>query len=94
MKLKNESSEMVRRFSGILENIKDYAPTLAARGGYNDFITRLSWDVLRACYKSAEICEWYEKYNCDDAHITTAARAALLAVYPGAIDLIEKGPQK
>ena len=84
MKLKNELPEMKNRFSAILEKIKEYAPALAARGSYNDFITRLSWDVLRACYKPAEICEWYEKYNCTDAHITTAARAALLSVYPDA----------
>lgn len=84
MKLKNEFPEMAHRFSGILENIKEYAPILAARGGYNDFITRLAWDVLHACYKNKEICEWYEKYNCNDTHITTAARTALLSVYPDA----------
>ena len=93
MKLKNEVPEMKCRFSAILEKIKEYAPALAARGGYNDFITRLSWDVLRACYKNAEICEWYEKYNCTDVHITTAARAALLSVYPDAAT-IEKGERK
>ena len=84
MKLKNELPEMKSRFSAILEKIKEYAPILAAHGGYNDFTTRLSWDVLRACYKSVEICELYEKYDCNDAHITTAARAALIAVYPDA----------
>ncbi len=84
MKLKNELSEMIRRFSAIRENIKEYAPGLATSGNYNDFLTRLSWDALRACYKSAEICELYEKYNCNDKHITTVARAALVAVYPDA----------
>ena len=93
MKLKNEMPEMKNRFSAILENIKAYAPTLAARGGYNDFVTRLSWDVLRACYKSTEICDMYEKYNCTDVHITTAARAALLSVYPEAVT-IEGGKRK
>ena len=92
MKLQIELPEMKSRFSGILENIKEYAPTLAANGKYNDFITRLSWDALRACYKSAEICEWYEKYNCSDVHITTVARAALLSVYPDAEKI--GGPSK
>lgn len=92
MKLKNELPEMTRRFAGILDNIKEYAPALAASGKYNDFITRLSWDVLRACYKSAEICELYEKYNCTDAHITTAAHVALLSVYPDAEKI--GGPNK
>ena len=92
MKLQNELPELKNRFSAILEKTKEYAPALAARGGYNDFITRLSWDALRACYKTAEICEWYEKYNCTDVHITTAARTALLSVYPDAEKI--GGPNK
>lgn len=93
MKLKNELPEMEKRFSAVLEKLKEYAPALYAAGEYRDFITRLSWDTLRACYTPAEICAWYEKYNCSDAHITSAARAALIAVYPAAAD-IEKGGTK
>lgn len=85
MKLKNEVPEMKKRFSGILDRIKEYAPMLAAAGDYNDFLTRLAWDALHACYTSAEICAMYEKYDCHDCHITSAARAALLAVYPDAM---------
>lgn len=91
MKLKNELPEMKKRFSAILTKIETYAPALYASGNYNDFITRLSWDALRACYTPAEICGLYEKYNCNDVHITSAARAALLSVYPGTTDFIKGG---
>ncbi len=91
MKLKNELPGMIRRFAAQLSSIETYAPALAKAGGYNDYLTRLAWDVLRSCYSSTEICAWYEKYNCNDGHITTAARAALLAVYPAAAKMgVEK----
>lgn len=87
MKLKKELPEMERRFSLILEKIKAYAPRLKASGNYNDFITRLSWDILRACYTTEEICSFYEKYDCNDKHLTTASRAALLHVFPEAVNV-------
>lgn len=87
MKLKKELPEMQRRFTAALPRIKEYAPRLAASGEYNDFLTRLSWDVLRAVYSSAEICDFYTKYDCNDKHITSAARATLLTVYPEALKM-------
>ena len=44
--------------------------------GYNDYATRLAWDVLRAFVSYWKICEWYERYNCHDKHITALAIAA------------------
>ena len=84
MKLKNELPEMERRFLAVQEKIKEYAPILAASGDYTDYVSRLAWDVLYATYKARGVCELYEKYNCTDKHIETAARRALLAVYPDA----------
>jgi hypothetical protein len=93
MKLRKELPEIERRFSAILANLETYAPRLAASGRYKNFITRLAWDTLRVTYTPAEICALYEKYNCNDDHMTTAARAALLAVYPGAVDFVREVKQ-
>lgn len=77
MKLKNELQNVINRFETIKDKIPPYAEQLKASGNYKDFRTRLAWDCLNAVFSSGEICEWYEKYNAHDEHITTLAKKAL-----------------
>ena len=76
MKLAPELGLVVEKFKQI-RNLESYAEELKKSGNYNDFETRLAWDCLRLTVPSSTICEWYEKYNCNDTHITTLAKAAL-----------------
>lgn len=76
MKLAPELDYVVEKFKQI-RNLEDYAETLKASGDYKDFETRLAWDCLRLTVPSSTICEWYDKYNCNDNHITTLAKTAL-----------------
>jgi len=82
MKLQNELQETINRFNKIADKIVPYAEQLKASGDYKNFKIRLANDCLRAVYKSSEICDWYDKYDCNDSHITTLAEKALDAVYP------------
>jgi hypothetical protein len=76
MKLAPELDRLVERFKQI-KNLENYAAILEEVGGFNNFETRLAWDCLRATTPSSTICEWYEKYDCTDDHITTLAKKAL-----------------
>ena len=76
MKLAPELGLVVEKFKQI-RNLESYAEELKKSGNYNDFETRLAWDCLRLTVPSSTICEWYEKYNCNDTHITTLAKTAL-----------------
>lgn len=76
MKLEAELDFVVQKFKQ-LHNLEEYAATLKAKGGYNDFETRLAWDCLHATVPSSVICEWYDKYDCNDSHITTLVKKAL-----------------
>ena len=76
MKLAPELDFLVEKFKQI-RNLESYAEELKKSGNYNDFETRLAWDCLRLTVPSSTICEWYEKYNCNDTNITTLAKAAL-----------------
>ena len=76
MKLKSEIQFIRESFKGI-SNLPEYAQRLKANGNYKDFGTRLAWDCIRATIPSEIICGWYDKYNCNDAHITTLAKAVL-----------------
>lgn len=76
MKLKDKVPFMVERFSRI-NNLESYTEKLKATGNYKDFGTRLAWDCIHATIPSETVCDWYDKYNCNDNHITTAAKAAL-----------------
>lgn len=76
MKLKNELRYIRERFS-LITNLSEYAANLKANGDYQDFGTRLAWDCIRATIPSEIVCGWYDKYNCNDSHITTVAKVAL-----------------
>ena len=76
MKLAPELGLVVEKFKQI-RNLESYAEELKKSGNYNDFETRFAWDCLRLTVPSSTICEWYEKYNCNDTHITTLAKTAL-----------------
>lgn len=77
MKLKDEKDFVKNKFAENLEKIKEYAPALKASGNYNDFEKRLTFDCLRAFVGTSTMCEWYEKYNCNDAHIFTLGKNVL-----------------
>lgn len=76
MKLEQELDFVVQRFKQI-KNLETYAANLKKSGAYDDFETRLGWDCLRATVPPTTICEWYYKYECTDAHITTLVKKAL-----------------
>lgn len=77
MKLQNEFETVKKRFTDNLEKIKDYALRLKASGEYNDFERRLTFDCLRAFIGTQTMCEWYDKYECNDNHIYTLGKKAL-----------------
>lgn len=77
MKLQKEFETVKKAFADNLEKIKEYAPKLKASGQYNDFEKRLTFDCLRAFVGSATMCDWYEKYNCNDNHIYTLGKNVL-----------------
>lgn len=77
MKLKNEYEYIKTQFQNHLEEIRDYAPKLKASGNYKDFEIRLTWDCIRAFVGSGTVCLWYDKYGCNDSHVTTAGKKAL-----------------
>lgn len=76
MKLKSEIPFIRESFNKIT-NLPEYAVSLKANGNYKDFGTRLAWDCIHATIPSEIVCDWYDKYNCHDSHITTAAKAVL-----------------
>lgn len=81
MKLQNEIINTIQKMELIKHKIPPYAKQLKESGDYNDFETRLAWDVLRASVGSSTICKWYEQYKCNDKHIDTLAKKCLKAVY-------------
>lgn len=77
MKLQSLLPEVTERFKSIpSEIVERHAANLKESGNYKDFYTRISWDCLHAVYSPSEICDWYDQYNCNDAHITTLVKSA------------------
>ena len=76
MKLKSEIPFIRESFNKIT-NLQEYAVSLKANGNYNDFGTRLAWDCIHCSIPSEIVCGWYDKYSCNDDHITNAAKSVL-----------------
>ena len=55
---------------------QQYGKQLREKGGYRDYETRFARDVLRKVVTTFEICDWYDRYDCNDRHITALAIAA------------------
>jgi len=79
MKLAAELDFVVEKFKQI-KNLEEYAAKLKEYGIYKDYETRLAWDCLRMTASTETVCEWYNKYNCTDDHITTLVKKALKIV--------------
>ena len=77
MKLQNELEFVKKRFADNLDKIKLYAPQLKESKQYKDFETRLAHDCMRAFVGVGTICDWYDKYNCNDTHVTTLGKRVL-----------------
>ena len=85
MKLDPVYPDIVNRFQYVKKTNADawqkYVKSVIAEHKYNDLLTRIAWDLLRYVYTSGTICEWYDKYNVHDSHITTAVKKAYVEVF-------------
>ena len=73
LKLEKELPNVIERIE-ILKSKTDviaYREKLKASGNYNNFTVRFVNDVKYAILSPAEVCEWYDKYQCTDKHITS-----------------------
>lgn len=78
LKLEKELPNVIERIE-ILKSKTDvlaYREELRVRGTYKDFNTRFVNDVKYAILSPSELCEWYDKYQCTDKHITSLMIAA------------------
>ena len=68
--------------------LEDYIKEVAMHGDYRDLSVRIPNDVKIAVFKASEVCEWYDKYDCNDNHITTLFRKIIQENYREAWRLI------
>ena len=73
LKLEKELPNVIERIE-ILKSKTDviaYREKLKTKGNYKDFTTRFVNDIKYAILTPSELCEWYDKYQCTDKHITS-----------------------
>lgn len=67
-----------------------YTKHIIEQGDYKDLGTRIAHDVKSAVIPASEICRWYDKYDCNDTHVTTLFKKVLKESYPQVWELIQK----
>lgn len=73
LKLEKELPNVIERIE-ILKNktnVIAYREELRVRGTYKDFNVRFVNAIKCAILSPNEVCEWYDKYQCTDKHITS-----------------------
>ena len=81
MKLKAELNTVIKALQDIKHLIPEHVELVKQDGNYKDLETRIAWDCLRAVMGTKWICNLYDRYDCNDTHITTLAKKALKTVY-------------
>ena len=77
MKLKDELSEAIQRFSSIDKQAsRETIQAVYESGKYKVFEERIHWLFFNSFYTAAEISQLYRKYNCNDTHVYTLAKNA------------------
>ena len=73
LKLEKELPNVIERIEILKSktNVIAYREQLKAKGNYKDFTTRFVNDIKYAILTPSELCEWYDKYQCTDKHITS-----------------------
>lgn len=83
MKLSAEEAYVTECFEKNKHKIAAYAERLRKHGTYKDFSVRLSMDLFRSFVPdtTSTMCQWYEKYNCNDDNIVALAKKVTKKYY-------------
>lgn len=83
LKLEKELNSVVEAFKNVDEHkLLQYIDEVKKENEYNSLEIRIVNDLLKLRIGTATICTWYEKYGCNDTHITSLAKKAFKIVYP------------
>lgn len=81
MKLKEVYQPVLNRFKELKETrretLLEHINKVKSSHEYCNLETRIAYDCGKTCFTPSEICNWYEKYRCDDTHIKTLFVKAL-----------------
>ena len=81
MKLKEIYPEVLKSFKQLkLENpeqLMQHISTVKKERAYKNIEVRIAFDVARQVFPLRTICEWYDKYDCNDTHLKTIFVKAL-----------------
>lgn len=78
MKLQAELEATIERIEALKTKVDvlAYREQLRRLGNFNNFEVRFVNDIKTAIFTIDEICDMYDKYQCNDTHITSLMRAA------------------
>lgn len=63
-------------------NLYEHVLRVVKEGKYNHLDVRIAHDLKFATMSSATVCTWYDKYGCNDDHITTLYKRIIKDSYP------------
>lgn len=91
MKLRQEYEYATNMATGKItdEELYNHVLRVVKDGHYNHLDVRIAHDVKFATMPSSTICEWYDKYDCNDDHITTLYKQVLKNNYPKSWETIQ-----
>lgn len=92
MKLDNLYNDVANKVVACIpeQMLLDHVRTVQSSGKYKNLTVRIVNDIKYAVFSPATICEWYDKYNCNDTHITTLFKKVVRENYPNVWKMIQE----
>lgn len=84
MLLKNEYIPMKRLVNTLAiddQKLLEYSKRIEKSGKHKNLYARIANDI-KYCIKPGIICKLYDKYDCNDDHVTTLFKAITKELYP------------
>lgn len=92
MKLDNLYNDVANKVVACIpeQMLIDHVRAVQNSGRYKNLTVRIAHDIKNVVFSPATICEWYDKYNCNDNHMTTLFKKVIRENYKVAWDIIQE----
>ena len=90
MKLQAEYQNIVENLYLTDDDLYKYTLNCLLTNKYKKPIVGIAHDLKYAVMTPSEVCEWYDKYNCNDDHITTLFKNVIKNEFPKTWKLLQQ----
>lgn len=92
MKLDNLYNDVANKVVACIpeQMLIDHVRAVQNSGRHKNLTVRIAHDIKNVVFSPATTCEWYDKYDCNDNHITTLFKRVVRENYPNVWKILQE----